>query len=217
MITILAVIFVFGILIFVHELGHFLMAKLVGIRVERFSLGFPPRMIGKKIGDTDYCLSWIPLGGYVKLAGMIDESLDKNAIKGEPWEFQSKPIPVRFLAVIAGPAMNLLLAIFLFSALTFYSGIPKLEGPIVGEVESGKPAALAGLQAGDKILAIDGKRIQTWDEVVQIIHNSPEGKDLQIEWLREGQKYSVTVKPYFDEELKVNRIGMTPEYGVEKL
>ncbi|MCH8874366.1 site-2 protease family protein, partial [candidate division KSB1 bacterium] len=76
MTTILAFVFVLGVLIFVHELGHFVTAKMVGIKVERFSLGFPPRMIGKKIGDTDYCISWLLLGGYVKMAGMIDESLD---------------------------------------------------------------------------------------------------------------------------------------------
>ncbi|MFQ5674935.1 MAG: site-2 protease family protein, partial [bacterium] len=89
--TVLSTVFVLGILIFVHELGHFLTAKMVGIKVERFSLGFPPRMIGKVIGDTDYCISWLPLGGYVKMAGMIDESLD-GTIKGEPWEFASKPV-----------------------------------------------------------------------------------------------------------------------------
>jgi regulator of sigma E protease len=75
---------VLGLLVFVHELGHFLAAKWAGIRVERFSLGFPPRMIGKKIGDTDYCISWIPLGGYVKMAGMIDESMDTK-VEGQPW------------------------------------------------------------------------------------------------------------------------------------
>ncbi len=82
--TLLSFIFVLGLLIFVHELGHFITAKLVGIRVERFSLGFPPRMVGKQIGDTDYCLSWLPLGGYVKMAGMVDESLDAE-ITGAPW------------------------------------------------------------------------------------------------------------------------------------
>ena len=85
LVTILATIFVLGILVFIHELGHFLAAKMVGIRVERFSIGFPPRIFGKKIGDTDYCISAVPFGGYVKMSGMIDESMDKEAIKGEPW------------------------------------------------------------------------------------------------------------------------------------
>ena len=80
MITLLAFIFVLGILVFIHEFGHFIFAKMVGIRVERFSLGFPPRMVGKKIGETDYCISWIPIGGYVKLSGMIDESFEKDSI-----------------------------------------------------------------------------------------------------------------------------------------
>jgi len=112
--AILRLIIGLGILVFIHELGHFILAKLVGIRVERFSLGFPPRMFGKKIGDTDYCVSWIPLGGYVKMSGMIDESMDKDSIKGEPWEFMSKPIYQRFLVIFAGPAMNILLAVFIF-------------------------------------------------------------------------------------------------------
>ena len=85
-------IFTLGLLVLVHELGHFLLAKLVGIRVERFSIGFPPRLFGKKFGDTDYCISAVPLGGYVKLSGMIDESMEKESIKGEPWEFTSKPV-----------------------------------------------------------------------------------------------------------------------------
>ena len=112
-----------GILIFIHELGHFIFAKLVGIRVERFSLGFPPRLFGKKIGETDYCISLIPLGGYVKMSGMIDESMDKDAIKGEPWEFMSKPIYQRFMVIFAGPAMNILLAILIFGMISYFSGL----------------------------------------------------------------------------------------------
>ena len=113
-ITLLSFIFVLGVLVFIHEFGHFIMAKIVGIRVERFSLGFPPRIIGKQVGDTDYCISWIPIGGYVKLSGMIDESFDKDSIKGEPWEFMSKPIYQRFLVIFAGPLMNIMLALFIW-------------------------------------------------------------------------------------------------------
>ena len=107
--TILATGAVLGILIIVHELGHFLAAKISGVRVERFSLGFWPRLAGIKIGDTDYCISWIPLGGYVKLSGMIDESMDGDTIKGEPWEFMSKS-PVQKIFIISfkvpSPKMN---------------------------------------------------------------------------------------------------------------
>ena len=106
MTTILSTLFVLGILVFVHELGHFLVAKKSGIRVERFSLGFPPKMFGKKIGETEYMISWIPLGGYVKLAG---ENPDE--ISGQPWEFVSKPVLTRALVILAGPLMNFFLAI----------------------------------------------------------------------------------------------------------
>ena len=121
MIDILTQIFTFigvlGVLVFFHELGHFLAAKISGIRVVRFSIGFPPRLFGKKIGDTDYCVQLIPLGGYCKMAGMVDETLDPEGITGEPWEFMSKSIPVRMFVLAAGPIANFLLAIFLFSVL----------------------------------------------------------------------------------------------------
>src|SRR5512147_974371 len=99
-----------GVLVFVHEFGHFIAAKLTGMRVDRFSIGFPPRAFGKKIGDTDYCVSWIPIGGYVKIAGMVDESFD-TAFLGEdpkPWEFRAKPIWQRMIVICAGVAMNIL-------------------------------------------------------------------------------------------------------------
>src|SRR3990172_4314186 len=110
---------VIGVLVLVHELGHFLAAKLFGMRVDRFSIGFPPRAFGKKIGDTDYCISWIPVGGYVKIAGMIDESLDTDFLAREPqpWEFRSKPMWARMLVIGAGVIMNVLLAIVIFSAI----------------------------------------------------------------------------------------------------
>ena len=123
MTTILAFLFVLGVLIFVHELGHFVTAKMVGIKVERFSLGFPPRMFGKKIGDTDYCISWLPLGGYVKMAGMIDESLD-GTITGEPWEFASKPVWQRLIVISAGSIMNIATAVIIFALIAFAGGIP---------------------------------------------------------------------------------------------
>ena len=109
--TIVSAIFVLGLLVFIHELGHFLAAKRMGIKVERFSLGFPPKMIGKTIGDTEYCISWIPLGGYVKMAG---EHPDADEVKGEPWEFHSKSISARSFVIAAGPGMNFVLAFFVF-------------------------------------------------------------------------------------------------------
>jgi regulator of sigma E protease len=154
-----------GILVFIHEFGHFILAKFVGIRVERFSLGFPPRMFGKKFGETDYCISWIPLGGYVKMTGMIDESLDSESIKGEPWEFMSKPVWQRFLVIFAGPMMNLILAVLLFAGVTYISGLKESLGVVVGKMSSEQIVNQTGLQNGDIILSINDQSVKTWRDV----------------------------------------------------
>lgn len=203
-------VFVLGLLIFVHELGHFLFAKLVGIRVERFSLGFPPRLFGKKIGDTDYCISAVPFGGYVKMSGMIDESMDKNSIKGEPWEFMSKPVWMRILVIIAGPAFNVLLAVAIFATSAFIAGVAEPVGPVVGGVFENMPAKTIGIQQGDVILSIDSKPINTWDDLVAIVHAAPE-KSILIEWERDGQHFSGTVTPILDKVQDIGLIGIEPK------
>ena len=111
--TVLDFVVTLGVLVFVHELGHFLAAKLCGMRVDRFSIGFPPRAFGRKLGETDYRVSWLPIGGYVKIAGMVDESMDVEFLNKppEPWEFRSKPIWQRMIVLSAGVVMNLLLAL----------------------------------------------------------------------------------------------------------
>lgn len=172
-----------GILVFVHELGHFILAKFVGIRVDRFSLGFPPRMIGKKIGETDYCISWIPLGGYVKMAGMIDESLDKDAIKGEPWEFMSKPIYQRFLVILAGPLMNIALAILTFGGIAYLAGLKEPLGVAVGKIESQQIVTATGLQPGDIITSINDQPISTWGDAETFIKPN---KNISIKVERDG-------------------------------
>jgi len=207
--TLLPFIFVLGLLIFVHELGHFLAAKLAGIRVERFSLGFPPRIVGKKIGDTDYCISAIPFGGYVKMAGMIDESLDKDGIKGEPDEFMSKPILARMAVMAAGPGMNYLLAIMIFIGATFITGIPEPLGPIIGSVIPEEPAAQAGLASGDRIVSLQDEMIESWDDVVRIIHANP-SKEISLTYERDGELVSTSVVPKLDEINGVGLIGISP-------
>jgi len=168
-------ILVLGILVFFHELGHFLAAKLSGIRVDRFSVGYPPRLFGKKIGETDYCVSLVPLGGYCKMAGMVDESLETNDIKGEPWEFMSKPIPIRMFVLFAGPLLNFVLAILLFAGLVYFTGIPVDfdNSSTLGNITAGTPAERAGLMKNDKILAIDETPVSTWEEMTAIISNKP--------------------------------------------
>lgn len=218
-IQILRFIFVLGVLIFVHEFGHFILAKLVGIRVERFSLGYPPRMFGKIIGDTDYCISWIPLGGYVKLSGMIDESLDQDTIKGEPWEFTSKPIWQRTLVILAGPLMNIFLTFAIISAFVYITGIQQIahDSSVIGEVVKERPAAQAGLQTGDEIIEINGVKVSTWDEIVKNVGNSPEGRAINIRWMRNGEIMASTVSPYYDSTQQKSLIGITSGVIIQEL
>ena len=151
-----------GILIFVHELGHFLVAKRAGIRVERFSLGFPPRMIGFKWKETDYCLSWIPFGGYVKVAGMADVGAEESS--GADWEFPSKPIWVRMAVIAAGPAMNLLFAYVAFLFLYSAYGVGSVDSTAIDPLE-GSPAAIAGLRHGDVIVRVGERPVANYHEL----------------------------------------------------
>lgn len=162
MITALATIIVLGVLVFVHELGHFLMAKLFGVRVDAFSLGFPPRVLHKQIGETDYRLSVIPLGGYVKLFG--ENPKDEVPPELESVSFSHHPLWHRFVIVMAGPAFNLIFAaLALFLVFTF-SGIPYLTTE-VGGVKEGSPAAQAGLLKGDQILSVAGQPVSRWEDL----------------------------------------------------
>ena len=160
----LAIVFVFGILVVIHELGHFLAAKWMGVRVERFSIGFPPRLFGKKIGDTDYCVSAIPLGGYVKLSGMIDESMD-GELSGADYEYSSKPVWKRIVIITAGVIMNLILAIFILTVVSYSKGEIVYPSTEIGEIGENGIAERIGFQLGDKIAAIDGVNITTWNDI----------------------------------------------------
>ncbi|MCH8305065.1 MAG: RIP metalloprotease RseP [Candidatus Marinimicrobia bacterium] len=192
--TILATAVVLGILIIVHELGHFFAAKISKVRVEVFSLGFWPRMAGKKIGDTDYRISWIPLGGYVKLAGMIDESMDGDTIKGEPWEFMSKTPMQKIFIITAGVIMNIILAAFIFSVLTFSMGIGEVgETTLISEVVTDYPASEAGVIAGDIVVSLDGNPINSWTEMTEYIHSRPD-TELEVGWERNGEFFSEKIQ-----------------------
>src|SRR3972149_1053623 len=169
-----------GILIFVHEFGHFIMARLKGIRVLKFSLGFGPKIIGKKVGDTEYRLSALPLGGYVKMAG---ENIDEATMA--PDEFPSKSVSDRASVVLAGPVMNIVIA-FLLMPLVFLIGIkmPAFleDAPVVAWLEEGSPAQIAGVMAGDRIVRIDGKPMSDWEDVATIISTRPElGLKVEVE------------------------------------
>ncbi len=222
MTTVLATIFVLGILIFFHELGHFLVAKKSGIRVERFSLGFPPKLIGKKIGDTEYCISWIPLGGYVKMAG---EEPDQEEVKGEPWEFMSKPVHKRALVVFAGPAMNFILSILIFWAIVFFVGKYEVHNDTneIGLLAPGGPAEKAGIQPGDRIISINGIEVSTFQDMAKIIHQQVE-KPVEVKWRRDGEEYTALITTFKDrirdesgKPKDVGMIGIGPSYTTVKV
>lgn len=184
-----------GILIFVHELGHFLAAKLMGMRVDRFSIGFPPRAFGKQFGDTDYCISWIPFGGYVKIAGMIDESFDTDFLSHEPqpWEYRAKPIWQRMVVIAAGVFMNVLLAVVIFWGINYTHGRLIEETTEIGHVSAGSPAAKTGLQTGDKIVAVNGQIVTHWDEIQTLIYVENFGKDVTLIVERNGREQQFSI------------------------
>ncbi len=195
-------------MIFVHELGHYLMAQFVGIRVEVFSLGFGPRLFGFQRGETDYRISLLPLGGYVKMRG---ENYDEK-LSGTPDEFLSRPKLQRFLVALAGPAMNIGLAIGL-SVVNFIHGIQVpayLRDPaIIGKVAVKSPAADADLQFNDKILAIDGDPSPTWQDVEITVATSPE-RTLTLSVERNGQVFYRQVATSVAGRAQLGTIGVLP-------
>lgn len=218
-VTILAVIFVFSVLIIIHEWGHFIVAKRNGVKVERFSIGFGPKIFGITRGDTEYKVSLLPLGGYVKMAGVVDESMDTEGVKGEPWEFMSKSVWQRLKIVSAGPVMNFVLALAIFIGV-YMIGVPVLTNQI-GEVKEGFPAAQAELQQGDRIIAINGESTKKWDELVQIIYKNPENQ-LSVTIERDGKPFQVSLTPkkekttdVFGKEHTIGLIGIMPTSDFE--
>ncbi len=209
--TVIGVVVVLGVLIFFHELGHFLMARWVGVRVLKFSLGFGPKIWGFVRGGTEYCISAIPLGGYVKLLGESPgEELRPEDI---PYSFSHRPFKDKALIVVAGPLANFILAWIFFALVFTFQGKP-VYLPEVGKVLPGTPAAEAGLKPGDLIIAVNGKPIQTWQELNEIIKKSA-GRPLKLTIKRGEEKIVVTVTPrlrevknIFGETVKVPMIGI---------
>lgn len=201
-----------GILIFVHELGHFIFAKAMGVKVERFSLGFGPKVVGRTYGETEYQISSVPLGGYVKMLG--EEPDEELPEADRPRAFNHQRVWKRFLIVLAGPVFNVIFAALLFMAI-FLSGVPTLY-PDVGEVMKDMPAEAAGLEKGDRIVSIAGREIKEWGEMTEMIHENP-GKPLDIR-VRRGEKtldFMITpqkkeVSDIFGEKTSVGLIGIKP-------
>lgn len=176
MTTLLSFILVLGILILVHEFGHFIVARLSGVGVERFSMGFGPVLLRYRGKETEYCVSLFPLGGYVKMMGDDENPLEggKTGALDPARAFNLKPLPIRFLIVFAGPAMNFVLAAVIFALVFMLLGRPAAPA-VVGRVTEGGPVAQAGLKTGDRVVAVDGRRVEYWDEVQKAVQDGRGG------------------------------------------
>jgi regulator of sigma E protease len=195
--TIISFIVVLGILIFVHELGHFLLAKLFRVKVLKFSLGFGPKVFGRVIGETEYLISAFPLGGYVKMLGENpdEQNVDPDHRQGS---FAHKPVIQRFCIVLAGPLFNLLFSVFLFFVIFSISGVPvAVDNTRVGKVGDNSPALAAGIKPGDAILQINGRDTKKWIDVLNGVKDS-EGKPLTIALQRGSEHLEVQVSPAID-------------------
>jgi regulator of sigma E protease len=217
----LAPIIVFGLVVFVHELGHFIAAKLTGVYAPRFSIGFGPALLKKRFGETEYVLAALPLGGYVRMASREDEATafleggsensavradnpkdgyDPNAmipfgplpIPEARW-FESKPLIARLFIMLAGVTMNALLAYSIYVGLLLHSGVPT-PIPVAAAVTAGKPAALAGLQVGDSIATLNGRPLNGWETLLDTIGASA-GRELELGIVRHGQTLDIRVTP----------------------
>lgn len=189
MIATLIFILILSLLIIVHEFGHFIAARSNGVRVEHFSLGFGPQVFKKKKNDTEYSVSLIPLGGYVKMAGD-----SQSEYKGKPDEYLSKPIGSRFQIIFLGPFLNYLLG-FLFFWCIFFVGYPSLTTKVGGLID-GYGAKEAGLAVGDKIIVIDGKKVDLWDDLQRQIQKRKSKENVELAVLRDNQelKFKVLIK-----------------------
>jgi regulator of sigma E protease len=241
-----APIIVFGLVVFVHELGHFLAAKLTGVYAPRFSIGFGPALLKKRVGETEYILAALPLGGYVRMASREDEATafleggtensathasakddwDPNAmipfgpkpIPESRW-FESKPLVARLFIMLAGVTMNALLAYFIYAGLLLHSGLPT-PIPVAAVVTPGKPAAVAGIQAGDSIATLNGHPLERWEMLLDTIGASA-GRTLDLGVVRQGKPMQLRVTPVAEMvpdprtgvKRSLGRIGMVASEG----
>jgi regulator of sigma E protease len=205
--TLLISLIVFGIIIFVHEFGHFGVAKLTGVRVEEFSLGMGPPLFKHKKGETLYSLRVLPLGGFCKMTGEMDEEEEPSL---DPQNFNNKPWGARSAIIAAGSAMNFLLGALIFVLMFSIVGLPTDYTNQIGEVIPEGVAAKAGLLTGDEIIKINGQTINSWQEITTIIH-SGNGQALNLLVKRDEQLLRVEVVPEFDVENGVYLIGIMPQ------
>jgi regulator of sigma E protease len=195
-----------GVLIFVHELGHFLFAKLFDVKVLKFSLGFGPSMASFRRGETEYVVAWVPLGGFVKMLG--EDPNDEIKPDDHGRAFNQKPLWQRYIVVLAGPAFNLIFPICIY--FFFYAAQTHKDPAVVGRVLPGMPAAEAGLRPGDRIVGIDRKEIRYYEELLDTVSDSP-GKPLRFVIERDAQRIERLITPI--EQLTHERVGLEERVG----
>ena len=208
LITILGAVFVFGVIVMIHELGHFLTAKACGMRVDEFAIGIGPNVIQKQKGETLYSIRLLPLGGFNKIAGM-----DPSEDVGERG-FNNKPVWQRFIVIAAGATFNFLLAIVIYFCIFAFHGttVPSHE-PVIGDTFAGNPAAEAGIQQGDRILTINGQSIQEWKDITQSLQGHS-NHVVSVTLDRNGEIISTTVIPRESGDKAV--IGINPVMDVKQ-
>lgn len=218
MLTILAAIFVFGLLVTVHEFGHFITAKLTGMHVEEFAIGFGPKIYQTQEGETLYTLRAIPLGGFNRIAGMDPEEEEELKEQKEAGKkvidparlFNNRPIPARMLVILAGATMNFILPILLFTGIFCFKGMDMpLTDPVVGKTIPFMAADNAGLKAGDKILTINGVKIDKWSDV-QVVLKENGLNEAAVVVEREGAQKTFKLQPQFNKEMNKPMIGISP-------
>lgn len=215
--NIFSLIIVLGVLVFFHELGHFLVARFFNVGVEKFSLGFGPRLFGKKIGMTDYRVSAIPLGGYVKMVGELpDDEVDESQIE---LSFSHKNVWKRICIVAAGPVFNVILAILIFYFLFLTIGY-ETSRPIIGELAQDSPAVEAGLKSGDRVIAVGDTRVVAWEDIGLAVEES-KGKPIRFLVDRNGEEIALSLTPemkkaetVLGDETEIAYIGASPSYSI---
>ncbi|MCR5757183.1 MAG: RIP metalloprotease RseP [Selenomonas sp.] len=201
--TIAAAIFVFGLLVLVHELGHFITAKLTGMRVDEFAIGFGPKLVSFTRGETVYSLRAIPLGGFNDIAGM-DPGNNEAGERG----YCEKPVLSRMIVILAGSAMNFILPVVIFFGIFFFVGVSTPNpAPVLGTVLADKAAAQAGLQDGDRIVSLDGREISNWTEFVDNIKDN-EGTPINVVAQRGDETIETTMTPVYDAQAKKAMVGV---------
>ena len=219
MLSLISFLIVLGVLVLVHEFGHFIAAKRLGVRVEKFSIGFGPKLFSVKPGETEYLVSAIPLGGYIKMAG--DEPGEK--LSNKPWEFFSRRPFDRFQIIVAGPLLNYILAFLIFSVI-FMFGSPTLTTEIGGFVKDYPAGKQGKLLKGDRITAVDGKAVAYWDDMTEAIRKHSQDGPMKLAVERQGKIIDIEIAPVvrkakdiFGNDVSMAQIGIMPSQKIEKV